>query len=382
MREQGQAAGARRDATNAARRASAGVRERMRATAFWLRVPLRAELEITRRCNLRCRHCYLPRAADGRPEASSASLARLISDLREAGCMSVILTGGEVLLRDDFFALAAAVKAHGMALSVITNGTLWAEAEVAELARIKPASVTVSLYAADAAVHDAVTGVPGSFERTCAGVRRLVDAGLRCHVTSVLMPDTIEGFGALRRLGAELGCGVSFDPTVSPRCDGDLDVLRYRVPGRRLLDFYRDEFTFEHSREGSAVKGTRPFDGVKRNCGAGFTAVFVDAAGEVYPCMGFPPAFGNIDQGFTAVWHGEVAETHRRRMSEPLQECSGCGLAYLCTTRCPRLALIEDGSVSAASSRACEMAQMVAELRRSRAGGGMPAPVHESYMLR
>lgn len=340
-----------------------GVRERMRALAFLGRVPLRAEIEVTRHCNLSCRHCYLPPVEGGRHEASGADYDRLFADLREAGCMSVILTGGEVLLRDDFFALASGVKRREMALSIITNGSLWTDGDAATLAELRPSSVTVSVYAADPGLHDVITGVPGSFERTCAGVRALSGAGLRCHLTSVLMPDTVAEFSALRSLASELGCGVSFDPTVAPRCDGSLDVLEYRVPASRLLDFYRDEFTFSHSREGSAVEGTRPFSGLKNNCGAGFTAVFVDAFGDVYPCMGFPPAFGNIREGFPSVWHGEAAEMHRQCMTEPLRACQGCELAPLCTTRCPRLALVEDGSVSAASSRACEMAGMVVQLR-------------------
>jgi len=354
----------------AAPREGGGLRQRLRALAHQRRIPLRAEIELTRRCNLRCRHCYLPPAGDGRSEMDVGDVLRLLAGLREQGCLSVILTGGEVLLLGErFFAVAEAVRANDMVLSVITNGTLWDQSAAERLACLGVSAVTVSLYAADAARHDAVTGVPGSFARTVAGIRALVAAGVRCHVSSVLMVDTIDGFRAVRDLATGLGCEVSFDPTVAPRCDGSLDVLRYRVPAERLLEFYRDEWVLPRTREGALVSPAaggagRPTAVERRNCGAGFTSVFIDAHGDVLPCMGFPPPFGNIrSEPFAAVWHGAVAERQRRLMEEPLEECAACTVAAFCTTRCPRLALVEDGALNGASRRACEMTGMVLRLR-------------------
>jgi radical SAM protein with 4Fe4S-binding SPASM domain len=347
-----------------------GLRQRLRALAHERRIPLRAEIELTRRCNLRCRHCYLPPAGEARPEMAVHEVVRLLAELRGLGCISVILTGGEVLLLGEgFFTVAEAVRANDMVLSVITNGTLWDQGTAERLARLGASAVTVSLYAADAARHDAVTGVPGSFARTVAGGRALVAAGVRCHVSSLLMVDTIDGFRAVRDFASGLGCEVSFDPTVAPRCDGSLDVLRYRVPGERLLEFYRDEWVLPRTREGALVSSAteevgQPGPVEKRNCGAGFTSVFVDAHGDVLPCMGFPPPFGNVrSRPFAAVWRGAVAERQRRLLEEPLEECRACEVAAFCTTRCPRLALVEDGDVNGASRRACEMTSTVLRLR-------------------
>ena len=79
--------------------------------------------------------------------------------------------------------------------------------------------------------------------------------------------------------------------------------------------------------------------------------------------MGFPPPFGNVAAtDFAGVWKGAAAVEHRRAMSAPLKACAACELRAACGVRCPRLALVEDGDMSGVSSRACELAGILAEM--------------------
>ena len=78
--------------------------------AYRNHVPLNASIEITLRCNIRCLHCYNfdrdePRAACDKPELSTDEIRRVMDDLRAAGCLFLMLTGGEILSRPDLFEL-------------------------------------------------------------------------------------------------------------------------------------------------------------------------------------------------------------------------------------------------------------------------------------
>ncbi len=337
------------------------VRNRLNSLARATATPLSALLELTKRCNLRCYHCYV---AGVKEEMPSARWLGLIRELADRGCLKVSLSGGEVGLRGDFLAIAEGVKRQRMALSVLTNGTLFEPADIDALAGLKPALVSVSLYGASAYVHEHVTGVAGSFTRSVETLRRLRERGVRCRVATVLMNDTLGEYPLLAEMAESLGCEFTFDPTVGPRADGDVSPLAHRVPSDRLTGFYRDYVVPAVA----AVKtfDARPTGGVTTSCGAGFTGLYIDAAGEVLPCVGLGPSFGNVaNHSFAEAWHGSAATDHRERMSRSRAECSACELLPFCTSHCPRLAAAEDGDAAGRSTRACELALLVRDLGRA-----------------
>ena len=207
-------------------------------------------LEITKRCNLRCYHCYV--AGPTGDELGTERILALLDEFAGEGCISVTLTGGEVGLRDDFLTIARGVKQHRMTLNVLTNGTAFRDEDLDELAALKPASVSVSIYGSTPAGHEKVTGVAGSFARSLATVRRLRERGVRCNIRSVLMRENFDDFTNIASLAGDMGCDYRFDPTVAPRADGDGDVLEHRVSGKELRDFYLHTL-FEQSIQGRLV---------------------------------------------------------------------------------------------------------------------------------
>ena len=338
------------------------VRERLNALAYATATPTTALLELTKRCNLRCCHCYV---AGGRAELSTERWVEVIGELADEGCMKVGLTGGEVALRDDFLEIGGAVKRQRMALTVMTNGTSFSEADIRELAALKPILVAVSLYAASAEGHDRVTGNEGSFERSVRTLRRLRELGVTCRVACVLMGENLSEYQDVIALAKSMGCSYRFDPTVGPRADGDTAPLAHRVSADLLTSFYLDELVMGATREGRlALHPGPPSAGTAGGCSAGVTGLFVEATGAVWPCIGLRPSLGNVaDRAFVEVWRGDVARSYRRAMSGLREECRGCELLPLCSAYCPRIASSEDGNPLGKSARACEMAAMVQHLR-------------------
>ncbi len=166
-------------------------------------------IELTLRCNERCLHCY----ADASPEQSTQLGYREIARaLDEAAIMGerprVQFTGGDPLIHPD---LVACVR-HARALSfgeieIYTNGLLLHAAPLLEqLIPLQP-SFAFSFYAHDATLHDEITRVPGSHERTVSAIRRVLRAQLPCRVSIIDMARNheviTETANHLRDLGVE-----------------------------------------------------------------------------------------------------------------------------------------------------------------------------------
>jgi MoaA/NifB/PqqE/SkfB family radical SAM enzyme len=92
------------------------------------RIPVQGMIETTFRCNLSCAHCYVnKKASDVAAQARELSFERLsalIDEIVDAGCLSLVLTGGEPLIRPDFPALYVHAIQRGLMVTVFTNGTL------------------------------------------------------------------------------------------------------------------------------------------------------------------------------------------------------------------------------------------------------------------
>jgi radical SAM protein with 4Fe4S-binding SPASM domain len=136
--------------------------------------PFLVALNLTRRCNLRCAHCYLDagtRADGDEGELSTDEVKSLLDDI--AGLSDetmVVMTGGEPLLRPDLDALARHAADLGLMVVVGTNGTALSETRVQRLLDAGVRGVGISLDSLDPAYHDGFRGLPGAWERAMAGI--------------------------------------------------------------------------------------------------------------------------------------------------------------------------------------------------------------------
>ncbi len=140
-------------------------------------LPVLSEIAVTYRCNLRCQFCYAAcgcQGPSGLPmarELPTRTVIRLLGVIRRAAKVpSVSFTGGEPTLRKDLVELVAAAKRIGLRTNLITNGTLIDANLAGRLREAGLASAQVSLEGPIPSVHDVLTGVPGSFARTMAGL--------------------------------------------------------------------------------------------------------------------------------------------------------------------------------------------------------------------
>jgi len=238
-------------------------------------------LELTDACNLRCRHCFLP-ARFGETPGETLPLARWIELLHEAhaiGYRSLLVTGGEPMLLGGLARLLLAAHRAGFArIELLTNATRLTDGLLTALAEAR-AAVFVSIYSNDPAVHDAVTGAPGSFDRTIAAVRRLLARGIETNVNLVIMDRNAASHGDtiafLRDLGVAPDRIRSSRASLRGRCAEHLPDAR---PPRSLRGL-----------DGWATDGARL---IKNGCWTGNAAII--ANGDVLVCVGERAPVGNV----------------------------------------------------------------------------------------
>src|ERR1700734_2048309 len=157
----------------------------MSAKALKLRIPLSVQLDLTYRCNERCVHCYLDHHDHG--EMTTAEIKDLLEQMAEAGVFYLTISGGEILMRRDFFEILEYARELTFCVKLKTNGILIRKKEADRIKALGVESVQISIYSHLPAVHDAITKLPGSLEGSIQAIRLLREHGIHVIIANVLM---------------------------------------------------------------------------------------------------------------------------------------------------------------------------------------------------
>jgi MoaA/NifB/PqqE/SkfB family radical SAM enzyme len=348
-------------------------------SAFW---------EMTYRCNERCVHCWNPGAAHSpheTPQRETDELTteegcRLIDELAEVGVFRLTLSGGEVLLRQDFFDIVAHARRRGMSVAIYTNGLKLTPANLDRLAHLWPDSVGISIYSANPKIHDEITGVPGSFEKSYDALHRVHARGIKTYLKSSQMSHSVQGYGKVQQLALQAGAAPEIDLNMSATLDGKLDPMKLAVQDPATLIVM------------AATPGSPLFVGTSETnfgrverakdesvCGAGVGLMSIDPTGAIVPCSSLPIPIGTFrENGFKSIWlksrvgvrmcSPEHANRDRHSLDTPsvlaawqdvkLKDYRECGTHERCgwCNKCPGMALLEHGDVLAPSSMNCRLA--------------------------
>lgn len=318
------------------------------------RIPLMGSLALTHSCNLRCLHCYV--SGDTRPDAeiTTATAVRILDESAAAGCLYLLITGGEPLLRPDFSVIYEHARRLGMLVTVHTNGTMIDRDRLTLFRTFPPVAVEITLYGATAATSEQVTGVRGSHERCLAGVRALLDAQVPVRLKTMVLTCNRHEVKAMEAIAADLGVRFRQDAAVFPRLNGDRSPLQLRVPA---ADAVALEMTSERERDWCALfERQRHLESGDRlyGCGSGVTAFHVDPWGGLHPCIMAHHIGVDLNRvSFADAWRSLGADMAARRAPANLA-CRTCDLKAMCGY-CPAFFMLETGSETTYSAYLCEL---------------------------
>ena len=340
--------------------------------------PLSVHFDLTYRCNERCVHCYLDH--DDHGELATAECLKVLEDLARSGTLFLTFSGGEIFLRPDLYEILAAARRLHFDISLKSNALLVTSERAARLREFGVRRVQISVYSDIPAIHDAITKVPGSLERTLAAIPILLGHGLQVKLACPLMQENLMAYRGVMALAEKLGVPYILDLTITPMMDGSSGPLEHRASVSSLLPVLRDPVLHAckpqpPAQTSSALSaspsafGSGVSSGIESAayedlpCSAGHNSCYISPYGDVFPCVQLPQAAGNLRrEKFEDIWyHAPQLERLRAIRESQLPICSRCEIRSYCE-RCPGLALMEGGDMLGAYERACALAEEKARL--------------------
>ncbi|MEW6660567.1 MAG: radical SAM protein [Thermodesulfobacteriota bacterium] len=310
--------------------------------------------ETTRRCNLACLHCRAAAGSGPYPgELTTAEGIKLLDDLAGMGQVVVILTGGEPLLRDDIFDLAAHGTAKGHRMVMAVNGTLLTSDIAARLKEAGIQRLSISLDGATAASHDALRAVPGAYAGALEGIAacRVVELPFQIN-TTVTRANRAE-LPAIHELAISLGAAAHHVFVLVPTGRGEeirdqiVTPEEYEETLRWLLARQKEGKLFLKPtcapqyyrlwRQDAAARGekinaaTQGMEAMTKGCLGGQGFAFVSYKGEVQPCGYLEIVAGNIrETPFPEIWANSDLFQKLRRVDDYHGKCHACQYRKVC----------------------------------------------------
>ncbi len=330
------------------------------------RVPVQVSIEVTRRCPLECLHCYnnLPMAdmEAKRRELSKEEHFRVLDELVDMGCFWILYTGGEIFARKDFLEIYTYAKQKGFLITLFTNGTIMTEEIADYLAEWPPFAIEITLYGRTRETYEALTAVPGSYDRCLRGIKLLKERRLPLKLKTVATSINKHEVLAMRQFAEELGVEFKCDGQINPRIDCSQSPLATRLAPEEVvaLDMTDPKVVEEYrklaERDLHAPPNLSQVETVYL-CGGGVNSFALNAYGEVGICViSQQDTFGIRGSSVKAVWEESLLQLRNRKRSR-VTKCVQCRIQSLCAM-CPANGELENGDKESPVDFLCEVAHL------------------------
>ncbi|MHC4507142.1 MAG: radical SAM protein, partial [Planctomycetota bacterium] len=309
-------------------------------------VPRLVAWELTNRCNLRCRHC---RAADAgeavEGELTPEEALHLVDEIAEFAPLTLILSGGEPLVREDFLDIVRAGIKKELRVAVATNGVLLDEAMARTLKDEGVSRVSLSLDGADAATHDGLRGLEGAYDQLMAAAARLREAGLPFQINTTVTTNNVDQVERIAEIVPGLGAVehhvFMFVPTGrgeamalgAERYEAVLELLARRQADSpiRIQVTCAPHYQRVIRQTGVLARGESGHRRGGTGCLGGTAFVFVSSTGEVYPCGYLPIRVGDVRKTpFAEIWRTAPLFCDFRDRSRLEGRCGVCEYRKVC----------------------------------------------------
>lgn len=310
--------------------------------------------EMTQACNLACVHCRAGACKHALPdELTTREGKKLIDGIRSVGAPILIMTGGEPLLRKDFFELAEYGVHAGLRVVLATNGVLVDGPTANKIAQVGVRRVSISLDGPTAEEHDAFRQVVGAFDASLNGVQNLRQAAVPVQINTTVTKRNRAKLKDIMKLAEEIGAAAFhvflLVPTGRARemAGEEMGPEEYEETLREFYylsrstsmetkatcapQYYRI-MRQEAKREGLEVtERTFGMNALTRGCLAGLSFVFVSHAGELQPCGYFDMKAGSVrDAEFKDLWEQAPLFNQLRNFRLLEGKCGRCDYVRYC----------------------------------------------------
>ena len=329
-----------------------------------LSAPLVLTLDLTRRCNFRCRYCYYGKCLSQGNDLPKNVALKIIDDAADAGVVRISFGGGESLLYPDFSEIVRRVKMRPMLLSFTTNGSLLNKKMVSSLVEEGLESIGVSIDSPDPPMHHFLTRSIDTFDRIISGIRELKANGIWVRTVSVITSHNFHTASALIDLLIDLGVdAIHICPYSERSCEGKKKDFNGSLSGEeklQLASLVKEKISQYRGRQITFDSPEKTWQSPKDilPCYHLLWGFVVHHNGNVFPCELIEDTelcFGNLYRtSIKDVWLGHerkkfICNTMDSSVIE--NECAQCLFLSKCHTGCFNLAKVFSGDYFAKDPR-------------------------------
>lgn len=291
-------------------------------------------IEIASACNERCVHCYIPHKYKTNI-MDSALFYRIIEEGRKMNIIHVTLSGGEPLLHKDIIGFLRRCRELDLSVNVLSNLTLLTDEIIEEMKKNPLLSVQTSIYAMNPDIHDNITKLHGSLEKTISGLKKLMEAKIPVQISCPVMQQNKDDFVDVIRWGYDNNISVAVEPVIFASYDQSGDNLSNRLTLAeigKVIDYELEEgyadIINNLAKEKELMKGDDPICSVCRY------SFCISVTGEAYPCAGWQTNVIGVleNQSLSEIWEtSDKIKCLRKVKRKDFSKCVDCKDRGYCT---------------------------------------------------
>jgi radical SAM protein with 4Fe4S-binding SPASM domain len=327
-------------------------------------------LELSYRCNLGCIHCYCKGSEDRDRELTTKDWKKILNVIQKQGCLRVLFTGGDPLIRDDFLEIYSYAKAKGFVVTLFTNGYALTAEIIDYLVKSPPFSIEITLNGITKDTYETITQVEGSFIKVMQNIKILAKRQLPLLLKSNCMKHNKHEIGRIKAFTEDLLGKPSenkhhfrYDTEIRPRLNKDRSPTNFRLSYDEMLEVWKQDpdiwqqYQDRLHRLCPDFKRDRSF---LYNCNTWMRACFINPYGWLKFCQ-FSDKFSinlkttPFQEGFYKIFPQVLKQRFKTN-----SKCKDCHLRSLCNN-CPAKAYLEAGDDEAPVTYYCELAKARAD---------------------
>lgn len=327
------------------------------------------QFELSSRCNERCIHCYIPNHKKNiGKEIPLEKVKKIINEFSEMGGIHVTLSGGEAFLHHNLKDITLYCRKKDLKISILSNLIALKESDLDWLKKANLSLIQTSLYSMNPKIHDQITKVNGSFERTKNAIEMLVASDIPVQISCPLMKANKDGYREVLEYANKLKIRAQTDYIMMAQADLDISNLANRLSLeetekviRTILEYdmeYLSRTLLQKPKNYQAKFDKKRF--MKQPiCGVGYDNCCITVNGDVYPCAGWQGyVLGNVfNSSLKEIWETSERVKHLRSLTnESFPQCCDCEAFNYCNRCLVRNFNESDGDMMKIPKHFCDIA--------------------------